>query len=184
MRKLNCFLDLDETLLSSVPADEMTASLKQKLDAFDYVKMDDQYYVVKRPHIGKFLDFLFSNFNVSVWTAASCDYCCYIVKNIILTKPERKIDYLFHSYNCDISKKIGDGIKDLAILWDKYKLEGYGPANTFIVDDNPEVERTGYCIQIPEFNFTDDDASEDRVLLDLMDELRDKLAGRADVAAE
>ena len=63
-----------------------------------------------------------------------------------------------------MSKKLKNGIKDLSILWDIYNLEGYNKNNTIIIDDNPDVKKTGYCIQVPEFNFSDRDSENDDYL--------------------
>lgn len=66
------------------------------------------YIVFQRPHLQEFLDFLFSNFKVSVWSAASKDYVLFIINNIILkNKPTRQLEWIFFDEHCSISKKIG-----------------------------------------------------------------------------
>ena len=78
--------------------------------------------------------------------AASKDYALYIVRNIILTKPGRKLDFIFFSYHCDISKKIYKGSqKQLKLLWDEFKLVGYNSNNTIIIDDYDHIHEIQPC---------------------------------------
>jgi len=109
MNKPNVFLDLDQTLISaeSISADNKEFDFKidgNKAKKFRYKIMDSCYIVFERPGLQKFLDFLFANFNVSIWTAASKDYALYVIENIIINKKKsRHINWTFFSYHCDIS---------------------------------------------------------------------------------
>lgn len=170
--KNKIILDLDETIISAISIDEFDADkYNDKIQLFEYEDMDGYYYVFLRPGLQDFLDYLFKNFDVSVWTAASKDYALFIIEKIILSKPNRKLDYIFFSYHCDISKKIKKGIKDLSILWDEYSLPGYNAKNTLIIDDNPDVKKTGYCIKVPEFDFTKEGSENDEYLKKLRKKL-------------
>ena len=173
--KKNLIFDLDETLICARSRDgEFDPELHSKLfDIFDMVDMDGYYYVFLIPGLQELLDYAFKNFNVSIWTAASKDYALFIIEKIILTKPGRKLDYIFFSYHCDVSKNIKNGIKDLSILWDKYKLKGYNKYNTIIVDDNKDVHKTGFCIPIKEFIATDDECKNDDYLYRLKKKLKE-----------
>ena len=172
--KKNLILDLDETLISAVSEEEYNPKKYDKKKAkFRFKCMDSYYIVFYRPGLDKFLRYIFKNFNVSIFTAASKDYALFIIENIVLEQKDRELDYIFFSYHCDISKKIKNGIKDLSILWDVYKLDGYNKYNTIIIDDNPDVKKTGYCIQVPEFNFFDRDSEKDDYLDKLIDILED-----------
>ena len=139
--------------------------------------MDQYYTVFYRPDLDKFFEYIFKNFNVCVFTAASKSYAMFIIKEIIIGKHKnRHIDYIFFSYHCDISKKFKNGIKDLSILWensDGFDLEGFNKYNTIIVDDNSAVKKTGYCIQVPEFNVLDKDSENDDYLTELKGILED-----------
>ena len=118
--KKNLLLDLDQTLICACDFKEYKPGSNKKMDEkadneiFNKINMDNIYTVFQRPNLEKFLDFIFENFNVSVWTAASKDYALFIINKIILKldtknkdKPKkRKLDYVFFSYHCDISKKI------------------------------------------------------------------------------
>ena len=153
-------LDLDNTLIYSIPMikgfskKEKFPKKKSYLHDMKYHKMNNDFIVFERPNLQKFLSWLFKNFNVMVWSAASPDYVEFIVKNII-EKKNRKIEYVLNSNNCEDSQKIfGDKhIKNLKLLWDIHDLP-LGPHTTLIIDDLKMV--TGIqphnAIQIKSFN--------------------------------
>jgi hypothetical protein len=176
MKKFNIILDLDQTLISAEADEEYDfEKYKDKAKKFDFQDMDGYYLVFERPHLQKFLDFLFKNFNVSVWTAASKDYALFIIENIILAgKKNRTLDYIFFSYHCNKSKKLKKGTKDLSMFWDIYKLKNYNKNNTFILDDYDEVFNTqpDNCIPIKAFEFTKEGSENDEVLKELMKHLK------------
>jgi len=172
--RINVVLDLDQTLISAedwIPAD--FAKNKNKAKKFEFHDMDGYYIVFERPHLQEFLDYLFANFNVSVWTAASKDYALFIIDKIILTKPERSLDWIFFSYHCDLSNKKKGASKSLEMFWDEYKLEGYTKDNTVIIDDYDEVYKTqpDNCIIAVPFEFDKDGSEKDTYLKDLQHSL-------------
>lgn len=154
MKHRNVILDLDETLISAQPQDEWdNKKYKHKFDQFKVHDMDGYYYIFERPHLQDFLDWLFANYNVSVWTAATKDYACFIVKHVIL-KGDRKLDYVLFSTHCDTSEDEYDCVKSLDMLWKKYKIEGFNKDNTIIIDDHPGVKdgNKDGCYHIREFD--------------------------------
>lgn len=155
--KLNVILDLDQTLISGeeLPSFDFKKG-RDKMKKFDHKTMENFFVIFARPHLQEFLDFLFANFNVAVWTAATKDYALFIVKHFILTKPGRKLDFIFYSHHCDMSQKLKKGLKGLSMLWDVFKLKRYNQNNTIIVDDNPDVLVSQECnvIQIKPFEYT------------------------------
>ncbi len=160
MSKPNLFLDLDNTLLSAVPIEEIkwTEQNRDLACEFPFYNMEDYYLVFERPGLQEFLDFIFEHFDVSIWSAASKDYVLFIVDNIIKTKPGRDLKYIMFSYHCDKCKKDKKGsIKLLDFLWDKYHLDGVTKENTFIIDDNDRVVKHNLdnVIHIKEFEFED-----------------------------
>jgi len=177
--KINICLDLDQTLIWAGTKKEYMPhkypKLKKKAEIFDPIEMDGYYTVFERPGLQDFLDFLFQNFNVSIWTAASKDYALFIIKNIIYkkNKESRLLDWVFFSYHCDISNSTKKGTKDLSLLYDDYKLDGFTKDNTFIIDDYDEVYNTQpkNCIAVPPFVFTDDGNEEDPLLKKLRTQL-------------
>jgi len=175
-KKPNIFLDLDQTVISAeATEDYKPRKYKQKAKLFDHKNMNGYYIVFERPGLQEFLDYIFENFNVSVWTAASKDYALFIIQNMILkNKPNRELDWVFFSYHCDISSKIKNGTKDLAMLWEIYKLPGYNSKNTIILDDYDEVYNTqpGNCIIAEAFEFTEEGSENDDFLKRLVPKLK------------
>ena len=188
--KPNIFLDIDQTLIDAVRIqfnlsksdydddDEDFFDFlkhKEKAKKFNFENMDDYYVIFERPHLQKFLDYIFENFNVSIWTAASKDYALFIIEHIIVANnPKRKLDYTFFSYHCSLSSKLKKGTKDLSMLWEVYKDKKYSPYNTFILDDYDEVYNTQpqNCIEAPPFYFTKKGSEKDKFLLDLIPKLQ------------
>jgi TFIIF-interacting CTD phosphatase-like protein len=170
-QKVNVLLDLDQTVISAEGDDEYDhGKSKDKATKFKFHDMDGYYIVFERPGLQPFLDWLFKNYNVSVWTAASKDYALFIVDKILLGgHPERKLDWIFFSYHCDISKKLKNGTKDLSTIWDLYKIVGFDQNNTVIIDDYDEVYKTqpNNCIIAQPFEFNDDKSDKDDYLLRL-----------------
>lgn len=166
--KINILLDLDQTLISAEASEDFDLKKhKDKAKKFTFHDMDGYYVVFERPGLQKFLTYLFKNFNVSVWTAASKDYALFIVDKIVLANhPDRKLDYIFFSYHCDISKNKKKGSKDLSLIWDEFKLPAYNNDNTMILDDYDEVHNTqpGNCIIALPFEFTHSDSEKDKYL--------------------
>ena len=173
--KYNIFLDLDETIISAIEFenyDKNKLENDKRKNNFTFYTMGKDYIVFERPHLQEFLDYLFENFNVSIWTAASKIYALFIIQNIVLKKPNRKLDYIFFSYHCDLSEKFKNGLKDLSLLWDTYKLPKCKDTNTVIIDDNPDVKKTGFCISAPEFIFTNINSENDTFLIELTNKLK------------
>ncbi len=165
---MKLFLDLDNTLVSSEPLCTFDSKkYKNKAVKFDFHDMEDYYVVFERPGLQEFLDYAFANFDVSIWTAASREYGLFIIKNVILTKPNRRLEYYFFSYHCDWSEKNKRGHKGLTLIWDDINLPGFGPENTIIVDDLPEIKEEQPCnaIHIKPFEFTDDKSHQDDGLM-------------------
>lgn len=153
-KPINVLLDLDNTLIYSISCDKLPKK-SNHLYSMKFHKMDDDYYVFERPGLQDFLDWLYKNYNISVWSAASPDYVEFIVKNII-EKNGRKVEYVLNSDNCESCQKIfGDKhIKNLKMLWDIHDIKGYGPYNTLIIDDLKMVCKVqpNNSIQIKTFN--------------------------------
>lgn len=160
-------LDLDQTLISAhATEDHDFKKYKQKSKKFEFYDMDGYYIVYERPGLQDFLDFLFNNFSVSIWTAASKDYAIFIIDKIILKKPGRKIDYVFFSYHCGLSKRKMKHSKDLRMLSDKFDIKDYSKDNTIILDDYDEVFNTQpkQCIIAIPFEFTQSGSENDNFL--------------------
>jgi len=163
------FLDLDETVLSAQESTKHNFKrYLKKSKKFTFYDMDGYYIIFERPHLQPFLDYLFANFDVSVWTAASKDYALFIIDKIILTKPDRHLDWVFFSYHCDLSKREKGSSKDLSMLGeDGFGLKGYSSRKWFLIDDNDGVSAANgldNCVQAKQFEFTDKRSEKDQWL--------------------
>lgn len=169
--RLKLLLDLDNTLISSIPVDEMewTPENKNKSLKFEFHDMEDYYVVYERPGLQEFLDFVFDKFDVSIWSAATKNYVLFILKNIILVKDNRKLEYVLFSYHCDLSKKFCKGIKNLQLLFNKFGLPTFNDKNTIILDDLNKVKQYNpdNCISIKPFEYTDKNSENDNELYNI-----------------
>ena len=177
-RKINFLLDLDQTIIRGEPVEEYNFEKnKKKASKFRFETMENYYIIFERPYLQQFLTFLFKNFNVSIWTAASKDYALFIIDKIIRAgNKDRTLDYIFFSYHCGISKKLKKGSsKELSILWSYYKLPNYNENNTVILDDYIEdvyKNQKTNCIIAKPFEFKDEDSNKDKFLKELQSKLR------------
>ena len=138
-KPIKVVLDLDNTLIYSWDYPKFD---KEKLGKhYICYNMDEDYMVCERPGLQPFLTWLFQNFEVMVWSAASPDYVDFIVKKIVIgNHKNRKVQHIFNSEKCDESQEKYNGdTKNLNLLWDTYDFEGYGPYNVLIIDDMGHV---------------------------------------------
>jgi TFIIF-interacting CTD phosphatase-like protein len=192
MKKFNIILDLDQTLISGEPLEEIkeinTKKIKKRCERYEKSKtmhnMDNIYLIFERPHLQQFLDFLFANFNVSVWTAATKSYALFIIKNVIMTKPERQLQYIFFKEHCELSYADNKHSKNLNVLWKNFKIPNMNSNNTFILDDNDEVYETqkNNCIRAPSFEVQKDNSDKDVFLLHLEKQLKTYIKKSKDVS--
>lgn len=189
MKKLEIVLDLDNTLICSVEMEDIH-KIKKELNGkndinllkkkehkhiheceqlLDYKDWDEYYRIFSRPHLQDFLDYLFDNFIVTVWSAADASYVFWIVENFILIKPNRHLKAIFFRKDCDISSSIydKDSPKDLRLLNNEYSHYGYLPCRTLIIDDHPEVYRANKnnCIRADFFDVAKKSAQSDDFLI-------------------
>jgi TFIIF-interacting CTD phosphatase-like protein len=180
-KKYNIILDLDNTLLSAIPLEDFDwdKKTKQKALEFNIHHMEEYYIIFERPGLQEFLDFLFKNFNVSIWSAASKDYVLYIIEHIILKGiSSRKLDYIFFSYHCNWSKKECKELKCLDMLYSTFKLnEKFKKYNTILIDDLPQNCKNQLCntIQVHPFEFDNKNSEQDNELFKVMDRLNNLL---------
>ena len=132
---INLYLDLDETLIFSIDKDYKNKNYKNKridLDQFDTHDFD-HYTVIQRPGLQRFLDWLFKNFNVSIWSAGQRDYVHNIAKEVI-SKPDRTIKRILTYDDCKKSmKKYGEeSLKDTRFL---HQFKDHHQDNVLLIDD-------------------------------------------------
>jgi|DEB0MinimDraft_6_1074348.scaffolds.fasta_scaffold134412_2 TFIIF-interacting CTD phosphatase-like protein len=162
--KLNLILDLDQTLLSAEEPNSNVNSVHNLTAHY----MHGMYKIFERPGLQFFLDYIFDNFNVSIWTAASKEYAVYVIEKIIINnRPDRKIHWVLFSYHCEISNSITGCDKDISLLWNHFNIKMFKPENTFIIDDNINIwkHQKDIVINIPGFYPLEDNHHKDRYLL-------------------
>ena len=86
-------------------------------------------YIFLRPHLDEFLSFLFTHFEVGLWSAATCEW----INTIILSTPsmekyKNKFLFIWDNTQCSSNKA-----KPLQKVWKKYPQ--YQQHNTIIIDD-------------------------------------------------
>jgi TFIIF-interacting CTD phosphatase-like protein len=148
----NVILDLDETLIRSFPMSIVNDNLKDidsTLEYFDFVDIR----VYARPYLKEFIEFLSTNYNISIWTAATHEYAIEVVKHFIepYMVQKQKVDLFFYRYQTEIAFEKFGGWKDLRYIFDLYKPLGVNRNNTIIIDDNHVVMKTNgpnNCINI------------------------------------
>ncbi len=117
----NIILDMDKTLI------EGYFSLKHQ-----------KVMIEERPFLGQFLKFVFNHFeNVSIWTNANKEWYDHVYNSVLYKYiPDGKIfDFVF-TFDDGYVGKDNYGPKDLNIIFDIYKTNGYTKDNTFLVDDS------------------------------------------------
>lgn len=111
---LNVLLDIDETLLRFVKK-EVWDSIPNKTEFKTAFHGD--YVFILRPNIQEFLNFLFYNFNVSIWTWG-CSQYAHIVANLLTNGHPDKFKDIMSLEDCEIASLINEtGGKDLRYIW-------------------------------------------------------------------
>lgn len=173
-------LDLDNTLICAEDLDSIkdeTRIVKAR-EKFRNVRMEDYYDIFERPNLQEFLDYLFENFSVGIWTASSKEYAIFVVKNFIThpnnkVKTNRKLQLFLCSHHCNVSKKHFKGVtKDLKLISDKWNLKNL--KDVILVDDleNLAEHQPNNVIQIKPFFYDKDEAYDDKELLKIKESLK------------
>ena len=173
-------LDLDNTLICAedLAATEYEEQMVQARKKFRTVRMEDYYDIFERPHLQEFLDYLFDNFNVGIWTASSKDYAIFVIKNFITQpenkhKPKRKIKLFLCSHHCNVSKKHFKGVtKDLKLISDKWHLKKLD--DIILIDDLETLaeHQPKNVIPIKPFFYHKAEAYDDEELFKIRDSLK------------
>ena len=157
MKKITVFLDIDSTLICSVPHSVLKEYPYHQYIPLRYIDtppelFEDGYRIFIRQNLQEFLTYVFHNFDVGIWTHGMKDYATFIVKNIILNgHPERKIKYFLSRDDCEEAMRLYPGLKNFNYLYHKYSE--ISPSNTVIIDDTFYVKETNpyNCIAIIPF---------------------------------
>lgn len=186
-KKLNIILDIDETLVYFIHNryrkhswDALPDNEKGK---YEIQETKNGLFVI-RPHLREFLDFLFANCTVSLWTWSDEDYAESIATRF-LGYPERPVALLLSEVQADESSWKHGNNKDLNWIWYDLKKPCFAECNTILIDDLPtnsvnSSNRKNSITVAPFALFgeikdrTDPytDVSDDRCLLDIIDILK------------
>ena len=167
---MNIFLDLDNTILSSEEKNKIDPNIFSGNDPFYVLNKNcyefDPYIIFERPNLDIFLDFLFKNFNVSIWTAATKDYAMFIIKKVILKKKNYNLKTILFYENTNHVD-----CKDLSYLWNVWECKEFNKHNTIIIDDLEQVCKKNYYNHI-NINYFDYKNIKDDELNTIMDILK------------
>jgi hypothetical protein len=120
---LNVLLDIDETLLRFMKKDVWDCIPNRA--EFTTLFYKDCVFIL-RPNLHNFLKFLFSNYNVSIWTWGSADYAL-LVANILTDNQPHKFKDILSLEDSEIAAMINEtGGKDLRYIWYHFNKE-YAP---------------------------------------------------------
>ena len=166
------FLDLDQTIVHSVEDGEVDGKIvaARKKTLSNHIMPNSIYTVFERPGLQPFLDFLFKNYKVAVWTAASKDYALFVINQCILAgKKDRHLEWILFSYHGDLSRRATGKTKNLEELSKSMGIADASMDRTFIVDDYDEVYYTqpDNCIIAPGFYIEDTESPNDSYLKNL-----------------
>lgn len=150
--RMNVLLDIDETLVYFISGkvrghswDRLSPSEQAK---YEYqTKGPTSGVLILRPHVRKFLAYLFRYFRVSLWTMSEREYAediaAALLKLFKRRGPHQRFANIFSADDDDdhdvSAKKLHGNNKDLNWLWYKYAKEYpcYAECNTILVDDLP-----------------------------------------------
>ena len=99
-RKNHVILDLDLTLINTKPhhfnmPEEVVFNKSQQQSKISYIPapiFNSKIYI--RPHIIVFLDHIFKNYDVSIWTAGEIRYCHFILNNLLPKSYIKKLKWV------------------------------------------------------------------------------------------
>ena len=146
-------LDLDNTCICSVELNQLHTVPHP--ESFRHVDIEGLYRVYERPGLQEFLDVIFKEYEVAVWTAAGYDYACFIIEHFItMNRKERVLQFVLWDQHCDYSEKNGSQTKDLSLLTPLY--------NHFILlDDNQDVLKQPNVLDSKDFDVSHKKAKDD-----------------------
>jgi TFIIF-interacting CTD phosphatase-like protein len=169
-KRYNIILDIDNTLLHAIGNDGQPTLVNRP------VISDREFHIYPRPYLKYFLQYLFDNYNVAVWSAGNKEYVDYVTQKIITTNT-RHLDFVFNWDQCKEAQllyKDSHNYKNLKYIWDNKDLSYlYNQSNTILIDDrlatvNPQKNN---CILIREFDATDEASTHDLELLKTIHQL-------------
>jgi hypothetical protein len=171
----NLILDIDGTLIQSLETKVENTKLR-----YTPILRFNTYH---RPHLEEFLEFVFENFNVSIWTCGTSGYMELIINDIIkkIIK-EPKINLSLSAIDCEYSQENygKHSFKNLRYVFDLD--HEFNVKNTILIDDDvTNINENKYnCFGIKPFLANSKNAENDVSLLNIMNRLKDVLKNKDD----
>ena len=157
-------LDLDNTCICSMEIDELDKVCHP--ESFRYVDIEGLFRVYERPGLQPFLDAIFKEYDVAVWTAAGYDYAVFVVDHFItMNQPERQLKFMLWDQHCEYSEKNGSQAKDLSLLTPLYP-------NYILLDDNQDVLDQPHALDSRDFDVSKEHAKDDRFFYEILPRLK------------
>ena len=156
MARLTLVLDLDETLLHTVGADEAKRAGFQRPPDYDLGDMVGWL----RPHLREFLDYAFAHYDVMVWTAGTRPYAKQVVRHAF-GPYQRQLKQVMAFENCGLRLENTGGYQYSKTCYkplQKLYSAGLDPKRTLIVDDRADTasDNIANLLLIPVFERDDD----------------------------
>lgn len=151
---VNIILDLDETLIHT--AKISNAFSKRLAESVDFwFKINDQYFwILKRPGLSVFIDFVYRHFTVGIWTAAERDYAREVCRNILTNDQISKTKFIYSRNFCYLDSNIQpiNFTKPLEKIYQTHPTS-HNQMNTIMIDNNSHVMRYNHHngIHVPDF---------------------------------
>ena len=167
--KIRLVLDLDETLIHTIPIKESDVIEIENFpsDKFSILQLPNFICMVfLRPYLKEFLHFIFNYFEVSIWTAGNTMYCKEVIKLILTEEQFNKTLFILardKSNYIDIkTNKIyknvtfeDEIVKPLEILWNDEDFSiNFNELNTLLIDNDSFILKTNpyNSLVLTEFN--------------------------------
>lgn len=176
MKKPHIILDLDETCISAVEVRSKTPAKAPNLKSFQLFYGGVLNFVVyKRPYLDEFLATCFKLANVSFWSAGEKQYVIDIVSNIVDPAHYKDIRLILWRDHCLQSNKNTSTLKSIQWLAEKIpNMPELLGTDMVLLDDLADntIFNGIYGFNVPAFNSSDEDASQDTTLLRLAETLK------------
>jgi hypothetical protein len=140
---------VDDARTNDGPVSTRTRHAKNRREVVRADFRIGNYHCYERRFAKDFLEWAHENFDVAVWSSAMPQNTMGIIDNV-WGELKGKLAFILTQEHCTHvgSLKKDDGrrkpkfLKELSVVWEKFKDKGYNSTNTLLIDDSPyKVER-------------------------------------------
>ena len=125
-------LDIDNTIVHAVNPKLVHPDWVKKFNTVTSSGPID-YCIFLRPGLEDFLEYIFSNYTVGVFSAGDSEYVNFVIKNIIQTKSGRNLHFVMSNKEFETCKFETGDLKSISWVNQKYPM--FTVENTLIIDD-------------------------------------------------